>query len=97
MIGQRIERIKEEIANQARSEGLKSGLQKGLQEGRQEGRQTLLKELIEHKFGRVDPELENRLEQASMEDLLRWSRRMLTATTLEEIFSDPDSSDGWIA
>ena len=145
MIGQRIERIKEEIANQARSEGLRSGrqeglkqglqegrqegrqeglkqglqegrqegrqegLKQGLQEGRQEGRQeglkqglqegrqTLLKDLIEHKFGRVDPELENRLEQASMEDLLRWSRRMLTATTLEEILSDSDSSDGWIA
>ena len=84
MIGQRIERIKEEIAHQARS--------KGLQEGRQEGRQAMLKELIQHKFGELGPELDIRLRQASRDDLVAWSRRMLTATTLDEIFSDSDSS-----
>ena len=92
MIGQRIERIKEEIAHQARSKGLQEGRQEGRQEGLQEGRQAMLKELIQHKFGELGPELEIRLRQASRDDLLAWSRRMLTATTLDEIFSDSDSS-----
>ncbi len=104
MIGQRIERIKErmrediaermreDIAAQARSEGLQSGRKEGLRLGLQEGRQEMLKELIEHKFGEVAPELEVRLRKASTDELLQWSRRMLSATTLDEIFSNPDSS-----
>ncbi len=104
MIGQRIERIKErmrediaermreDIASQARSEGLQSGLQKGLREGELQGRRqerrAVLLELIEHKFGRVDPELETRLQEASLEDLLSWSRKVLAASTLDEVFAD---------
>ena len=103
MIGQRIERIKDNIANQARSEGLQEGLQegrqKGLLEGREEGllegrrreRQTVLRELFEHRFGVVDQQVDIRLRQASLEKLLHWSRKALAAKTLEEVFSDHGS------
>ena len=106
MIGQRIERIKEGIAHQARSEGLQKGLQegrqkglqegqqKGLQEGRRQERQAMLRELIEHKFGRVDPQLETRLQQASLDKLLEWCRRTLAAATLDEVFADRGAATG---
>ena len=69
-------------------EGVQKGLQKGLQEGRRQERKAFLEELIENKFGEVTPELETQLREASLDDLLRWSRRMLVAPTLDEVFAD---------
>jgi predicted transposase YdaD len=67
--------------------GRKEGLQEGRKEGRQEGEATVLLRLIELKFGSPDAASRNRVESADAETLLRWSERILTAGSLEELFA----------
>ncbi len=94
MIGQRIERIKErmreDIAERMREDIAAQARSEGLREGQRQGIKAVLKELIEHKFGMVDPDLETRLQEASLDDLLRWSRKILAASTLDEVFTNLD-------
>lgn len=63
------------------------GIEKGLQQGMQQGEAAVLLRLLERKYG---PEsaaaCRRRLEQADAETLLRWSERILTAETIDEVF-----------
>ncbi len=74
------------------AEGLEEGLQKGRQEGRQEGRRegevTVLLRLIQLKFGPPDQTLRQRIAATDADTLLRWSERVLTARTLDEVLAD---------
>lgn len=64
------------------------GLQKGRQEGRQEGERALLLRLLRKRFGNaVDGEVERRLEAASGEQIEIWAERVLSATTIAELFA----------
>ncbi len=61
-------------------------------EGRQEGRQggmadTLLRQ-VTAKFGPPTPATRHRLESADTDTLLRWSERILGATSLDQLFED---------
>jgi hypothetical protein len=67
--------------------GLRRGLDQGRKEGRQEGEATVLLRQIELKFGPPDAASRNRVESADAETLLRWSERILTAGSLEELFA----------
>ena len=58
----------------------------GRLEGRLEARRESLLELLEIKFGRVDPAVRVRVEQAPLEKLTAWMRRFVVAATLEEVF-----------
>lgn len=66
------------------------GRQEGQQEGRQEGRQeegvTLLQRLLQHRFGRLPPWVEEKLRQAPLEVVRRWCEQVLDARTLDEVF-----------
>jgi hypothetical protein len=70
--------------------GIEKGLQQGRQEGRQEGIQqgetSLLRRLLVRRFGALPSWTEQRLEQASLEELERWADRVLDASTLAEVF-----------
>jgi hypothetical protein len=55
-------------------------------EGALEARRESLLELLEIKFGRVDPAVRVRVEQAPLEKLTAWMRRFVVAATLEEVF-----------
>ena len=67
------------------------GIQKGLEQGREQGREegleqgirrgeaTLLLRIIELRFGAVDHDVIQRIQDADSETLLRWSDRILTA------------------
>ena len=70
--------------------GIEKGLQQGFQQGRQEGIQqgeaTLLRRLLVQRFGSLPSWAEQRLEQASLEELERWAERVLEASTLAEVF-----------
>ena len=61
-------------------------LDQGRQEGWQEGEAIVLLRLIELKFGPPDAAVRKRVESADSETLLRWSERILTAGSLEELF-----------
>jgi hypothetical protein len=59
---------------------------KGRLEGRLEGEATLLRRLLERKFGHLDEETERRITAADSDQLLGWCDRVLAATSVEEIF-----------
>jgi predicted transposase/invertase (TIGR01784 family) len=63
-------------------------IQQGRAEGRMEGRVELLEQQILEKFGTLPPMLHERLVSATDEQFARWSRRVLRAETLDEIFAD---------
>jgi len=83
------------IAEEMRQLGLEQGLHQGMQQGRQEGLQqglhqgqrALLIELLRTKFGSVDEQVSQRLDEADESALKRFAQRILTAATVSEVFS----------
>ena len=88
-----VENILEWKAN-AQMEGREEGRKEGRQEGRQEGEQigirkgelTLLRRQLEYKFGALPEVTVDRLERADVDQLLEWGKRILTASSLDELF-----------
>ena len=78
----------EEITMTIAEELRQRGLQQGRQEGRQEGRAETLTKLITLKFGPLSPDRVAQIERATMEALDRTIERVLSATTLDELFTD---------
>ena len=74
--------------------GLREGQQKGRQEGillgeqagKLSGRQETLAEQLAERFGPLDESVTQRLASASLDELKHWSRRILSAKTLDEVF-----------
>ena len=70
----------------AREEGLEEGMQKGLEKGIQ-AMQTLLRTLIEARFGQPLPDwVLSRLRAATPEQLQQWGVSLTQAQRLEDIF-----------
>uniref|UniRef100_UPI004056EA6E Rpn family recombination-promoting nuclease/putative transposase n=1 Tax=Candidatus Electrothrix sp. TaxID=2170559 RepID=UPI004056EA6E len=67
---------------------MKSFLKKYFDQGRQEGEFRLLLRQLRKRFGELPGWVEERLRQASSGMLETWSERILTASTLEEVFSE---------
>ena len=68
------------------SEFAKRYLSQGRTEGRAEGEVTLLSKLLTVKFGALDSATVDRLSRASTAEVECWAERILTATTLDEVF-----------
>lgn len=73
---------------EGRKEGIQEGIQKGRQEGRQEGQRSLLAKLFQLKFGKLDQQTEKRLTEADPAQLQVWAERILTASSMDEIWAD---------
>ena len=71
-------------------EGEARGRQEGIREGRQEGireeRQRLITQQLETKFGALPADVLSKLQHGSQEELDEWGKRLLTATSLDEVF-----------
>ena len=80
MLDKRVEEWNHEI--------LEKGRLLGLKEGRQEGEAALLLRLLERKFGRLEPQIRQRVQGADAERLLDWGERVLTAERLEDVFGN---------
>ena len=98
-IVQRLETLapgtKEDImtpAEQWRAEGETRGREKGRVEGRVEGRVTgrveMLLRQLSVRFGPVSASVVERVRGASEEELMCWAERILTAGTLDAVFSE---------
>ena len=75
------------LIEQGRQEGIEQGLQQGIEQGRQP-LQKLLLGLLRQRFGaEVDVRVEQRVAAASFEQLATWSERVLSASTLAELFA----------
>ena len=62
------------------------GIEKGIQQGIQQGEHHLLKRQLKKRFPNLPEWVEEKLEQASQEDLEKWADRILDAQHLEDIF-----------
>lgn len=76
MLEQRIEQWNRELREEGRQEGLR------------EGEARLLLRLLERKFGRLDPQVRERVRGADADRLLDWGERMLSADRLEDVFEN---------
>jgi predicted transposase/invertase (TIGR01784 family) len=70
-------------------QGVEQGRLQGVEQGRLQGFQGLLLRLLRQRFGaQVDPQIEQRIAAASVEQIEIWSLRVLSAATLAELFAD---------
>jgi predicted transposase YdaD len=66
------------------------GRMEGRTEGRTEGRNAILSRLLSKRFGLdvLDIRMQERLRNASPEQLDRWAERILDAKTVEDVFDE---------
>ena len=57
-------------------------------EGLIDGQRTFLRRLLQTRFGPLPSSLEQRLQQASEDELNIWGERVLSAEQLEQVFVD---------
>jgi predicted transposase YdaD len=75
-----------ETVDQWEKELREEGWQKGRQEGRQEGAHELMVLLLRKRFGELPEPIRERLRNASLEQLERWTECLLDAKSLGEVF-----------
>ncbi len=78
-----LQRYRPEYPEEA--EQMSSFAERFREQGMQQGEALILVRLIERKFGALTPELRRRIEDVDSETLLRWSERLLTAGSVEEV------------
>jgi len=61
-------------------------MQKGVQEGVQKGEQALLLRLLRSKFRQVPDWAEEKIRQATPEQIIVWSENILAANSIAEVF-----------
>ena len=76
----------ERIREEGMQKGMQQGMQQGTQQGIQQGEVAMLLRQMERKFGHRLTEADRRLvESADAETLLKWSDKILSAKSIEEI------------
>lgn len=73
--------------NEGERDGLKKGREEGREEGRLEARRSLVGRLLRLKFRSLPPAAERRLAAATSDELTLWADRIVSATTLDDIFA----------
>jgi hypothetical protein len=67
-------------------EGLEKGLEQGVKKGIRQGEAQMLLRQLTLRFGVLPQSAHAQVESADADTLLRWSERVLTASTLDEVF-----------
>ena len=88
MLAETVQQWYAEAEKQGRQQGLQQGRQEGRQEGQLEGERLLLKFQLQAKFGSLSPQIEEQLNALDAEMLFYCAKRLLIATTLEEVFTN---------
>jgi len=87
MLAERAKQWPQQWMAEGRQEGHREGLEEGLHLGRVKGLRETLKLQLELKFGELSPEIAERLQGASDDDLLLWLQRLLNAASTDDIFA----------
>jgi len=66
--------------------GMQQGLEQGLEQGRLEGKIEGLERLLVKRFGPLDEATRKRLDMATLEQLDRWTDRILDVSRVEAVF-----------
>ena len=81
---------KEEImtaADQLMERGREQGIQLGLKQGLERGRREMLLDLLHERFGKLPDAAVARVTAADAAELQAWSKRVLTAPGLDDVFA----------
>ena len=70
----------------SRTEGIQQGLEQGIERGIHQGEAAVLKRQLKRRCGDRRQWIEERLGQASREELESWAERVLDAKRLEDVF-----------
>jgi flagellar biosynthesis/type III secretory pathway protein FliH len=70
-------------------QGIEKGIEKGIERGKQDGERYLLSRQLQRKFSVIPERYLQLLAQADADRLLIWGERVVEASTLEEVFSEP--------
>ncbi len=76
------------FAQRFREEGREEGQKEGQREGLQRGEARILSALLRLRFGDLPATVQQRIESADPDTLLRWSERVLTAQRLDEVLGE---------
>ncbi len=68
--------------------GMRKGFEKGHQQGLSEGAAKVLVRLLATRFGPLPEPVVDRLRAGTEADHARWAERLLTAPSLDAVFSD---------
>ena len=77
-----------EYYDKGKAEGVAEGKAAGIVEGEARGKAETLIHQLEHKFGELPGDVEQRVVQAGAEKLDRWTLRILDAKELGEVFGE---------
>ncbi len=83
---------REEGLQAGREEGLQAGREEGLQAGLRAGAQRILLRLIAQRFGPAPDWVQDRVTQAGLETLERWTEAALEARSVEAVFRQEGST-----
>jgi predicted transposase YdaD len=73
------------FAERFRQEGKQEGMQQGMQQGMRQGEAQILLRQLSLKFGEIPADKKRLVESADTESLKRWSERILSATSMDEV------------
>jgi len=79
-------RFAERFLEKGREEGLEQGLERGVEKGIRQGEAQVLLRQLTLRFGALPQSAHAQVESADADTLLQWSERILTASTLDEVF-----------
>ncbi len=82
------DRVREEGREDGRKEGREDGRKEGLEKGQLAGEALILARQLQLKFGPLDDATDQRIADCDSGTLLRCADRVLTATSLSEVFDD---------
>ena len=82
--------VAERLEKRGEARGLLEGEAKGRMEGETTGRNAILSRLLSKRFGlnTLDIRMQERLRNASPEQLDRWAERILDAKTVDDVFDE---------
>ena len=84
---QRIDEIEQESKMQYKTSIERLARQEGRQEGQQEGLRKVILAQLEERFGPPDAPIRRLVEKASQEQILLWAKKIVTASSQDEIFA----------
>jgi hypothetical protein len=68
--------------------GQQQGREQGIEQGIEKGKQELLTNMLRLRFKRIPTGIKARLASASGDQITQWSLRLLSAKTIQEVFSE---------
>jgi flagellar biosynthesis/type III secretory pathway protein FliH len=85
MLAERVKTWTEEWKQQGVEQARREGRQEGRREGKHLGEASLLRRLLDRRFGPLPAWVDERLAQASDAELEQWADRVLECASLEEV------------